>query len=149
MKKLIVGLVIAVVAIIAIAILKPWFVLVEGEQAVVLKFGEVVRTVTTAGLKWKTPFVETVTKYPKKVMSWDGTAGDVPEVAAAPGAGVRSVSRPGTRKLPMIDWYASQGVQHCGQSYSQISFCVRTASSLLQMRRRSWPTSRRLPSFRS
>jgi len=78
MKKLIVGLVIAVVAIIAIAILKPWFVLVEGEQAVVLKFGEVVRTVTTAGLKWKTPFVETVTKYPKKVMSWDGTAGDVP-----------------------------------------------------------------------
>jgi membrane protease subunit HflC len=78
MKKLIVALVIAVLVIIGIAILKPWFVLVEGDQAVVLKFGQVMRVVTDAGLKWKTPFVETVTRYPKKIMSWDGAAGDVP-----------------------------------------------------------------------
>jgi membrane protease subunit HflC len=78
MKKIIVGLVIAVVAIIAIAILKPWFVLVEGEQAVVLKFGEIVRVVTDAGLKFKMPFVENVDRYSKKIQSWDGAATRLP-----------------------------------------------------------------------
>jgi len=78
MKKILVGLAIAVVAIIAISILKPWFVLVEGEQAVVLKFGEIVRVVKDAGLKLKVPFIETVDRYSKKVQSWDGAATRLP-----------------------------------------------------------------------
>jgi membrane protease subunit HflC len=78
MKKILVGLAIAIVAIIAISILKPWFVLVEGEQAVVLKFGEIVRVVKDAGLKFKLPFVETVDRYSKKVQSWDGAATRLP-----------------------------------------------------------------------
>lgn len=78
MKKILVGLTIAIVAIIAIAILKPWYVLVEGEQAVVLKFGEIVRVVKDAGLKLKVPFIETVDRYSKKIQSWDGAATRLP-----------------------------------------------------------------------
>ena len=43
----------------------------------------------------------------------------------------------GFRKLPMIVWYASHGVQHCGQSYFQISRCTRFASSECQITPRS------------
>src|SRR5512136_130789 len=78
MRKIIIGLVIAVGAIIAIAILKPWFILVEGEQAVVLKFGEIVRVVQDAGLKLKVPFVENVVRFSKKIQSWDGAATRLP-----------------------------------------------------------------------
>lgn len=78
MKKILVGLAIAVVALIAISILKPWYVLVEGEQAVILKFGEIVRVVQDAGLKLKVPFIETVDRYSKKILSWDGAATRLP-----------------------------------------------------------------------
>lgn len=78
MKKILVGLGIAALVAIGIAILKPWYVLVEGEQAVVLKFGEIVRTVPDAGLKLKVPFIETVERYSKKIQSWDGAATRLP-----------------------------------------------------------------------
>ena len=78
MKKILVGLGIAVLVVIGIAIVKPWYVLVEGEQAVVLKFGEIVRVVQDAGLKLKVPFIENVDRYSKKIQSWDGAATRLP-----------------------------------------------------------------------
>jgi len=56
----------------------PLFVIKEGEQAVVVRFGKIVRIETRAGLKSKTPFVEKVKRYPKKVLSWDGEAQRIP-----------------------------------------------------------------------
>ncbi|MCX7030782.1 MAG: protease modulator HflC [Spirochaetes bacterium] len=78
MKKILVVLAIAAGAIVVISIVKPWYVLVEGEQAVVLKFGEIVRVVQDAGLKLKVPFVENVDRYSKKIQSWDGAATRLP-----------------------------------------------------------------------
>jgi modulator of FtsH protease HflC len=72
MKKLVVVLVVIAVVIIVFLILGPFYVLEEGEQAVVVRFGDIVRSTTEAGLHIKTPIVDTVVKYPKRIMSWDG-----------------------------------------------------------------------------
>jgi len=56
----------------------PFFIVKEGEQAVVTQFGEVVGTDTDAGLKFKIPLVQDVAIYPKKIMSWDGEPQLVP-----------------------------------------------------------------------
>jgi len=56
----------------------PFFVLDEGEQAVVVRFGKIVRTHTEAGIKVRTPFVDIVNKYPKKILAWDGEKQRIP-----------------------------------------------------------------------
>ncbi len=78
MKKLITALVIVVVLLVIFFILGPFFVLQEGEIAVVTRFGKIVNTHLDAGLKIKVPLVDTVVKYPKKIMSWDGEAQRIP-----------------------------------------------------------------------
>ncbi len=78
MRKTIIILVIIGVALIIISLLGPYYILVEGEQAVVVQFGRIVRVDTQAGLKYKVPFVESVVKYSKKVQSWDGDAQRIP-----------------------------------------------------------------------
>jgi len=78
MRRTIIILVIVGVALLVISLLGPYFVVVEGEQAVVVQFGRIVRVETSAGLKYKVPFVESVIKYSKKVQSWDGDAQRIP-----------------------------------------------------------------------
>lgn len=79
MKKIpiIVAVLVAVAAIFIVAF-GPLFVVQEGEQAVVVRFGKIVAQHTTAGLKWRSPFVDSVIKYPKKLMSWDGEPQRIP-----------------------------------------------------------------------
>ncbi|MFW6292593.1 MAG: protease modulator HflC [Spirochaetota bacterium] len=72
MKKLVTILVVIAVVVIVFLILGPFFIVQEGEQAVVIRFGEIVKTTDDAGLKIKTPFVDNVVKYPERTMSWDG-----------------------------------------------------------------------------
>ncbi|MFW5716275.1 MAG: protease modulator HflC [Spirochaetota bacterium] len=72
MKKLVTVLVVIAVVVIVFLILGPFYIVEEGEQAVVVRFGEIVRTTTEPGLQLKTPFVDTVVKYPARTMSWDG-----------------------------------------------------------------------------
>lgn len=78
MRKTVIILVIIGVALIIISLLGPYYILTEGEQAVVVQFGRIVRVDTQAGLKYKVPFVENVVKYSKKVQSWDGNAQRIP-----------------------------------------------------------------------
>ena len=78
MKKTIIFLVILGFIVAAVFVAGPIFVLDEGEQAVVVRFGKIVKTHTEAGLKFRTPFVDIVNKYPKKLMSWDGEKQRVP-----------------------------------------------------------------------
>ncbi len=78
MKKTIIILVIVGVALLVISLMGPYFIVMEGEQAVVVQFGRIVRVETTAGLKYKVPFVESVVRYSKKVQSWDGNAQRIP-----------------------------------------------------------------------
>lgn len=72
MKKLITVLVVIAVVVIVFLILGPFYIVQEGEQAVIVRFGEIVRTTENAGLHVKTPFVDNVVKYPERTMSWDG-----------------------------------------------------------------------------
>ena len=78
MKKLITTLVVLVVLLIVFLMLGPFYILEEGEQAIVTRFGKVVDTQTESGLKFKMPVVDNVTKYTKKLLSWDGDAQRIP-----------------------------------------------------------------------
>jgi membrane protease subunit HflC len=78
MKKLVIIFGIAVVILIILLAGGPLFVIREGQQAVVIRFGKIVRVETEAGLKVRTPFVDRVRKYTKKIQSWDGEAQRLP-----------------------------------------------------------------------
>ena len=78
MKKLITTGVIILILIVIFLLLGPFFILQEGELAVVTRFGRIVNTYVDAGLKIRVPVVDTVIKYPKMIMSWDGDAQRIP-----------------------------------------------------------------------
>jgi membrane protease subunit HflC len=67
-------LIIIIVVVVLILILSPYYIVDEGEQAVVSRFGRIIRTSKDAGLKFKVPMVDKVRYYPKKILSWDGDA---------------------------------------------------------------------------
>jgi membrane protease subunit HflC len=71
------GIVLAVLIILFI-LLGPFFIVQEGEQAVVIRFGRIVKAENEAGLKFKMPIIDQVSKYPKKILSWDGDAQRIP-----------------------------------------------------------------------
>ena len=78
MKKTVLILVLIFAFLLIASLLGPYYILMEGEQAVVVQFGRIVRAETTAGLKYKVPFVENVVRYSKRVQSWDGDAQRIP-----------------------------------------------------------------------
>jgi len=51
----------------------------ETEQAVVIQFGKPVGgAVTDAGIHFKTPIIQTVIKFDKRILEWDGSANEIP-----------------------------------------------------------------------
>ena len=64
--------IITLIAIVVLLMMGPLYILDEGEQAVVIRFGEIVKEETKAGLKLKVPFIDNVERYSKKILSWDG-----------------------------------------------------------------------------
>ncbi|MDR2371498.1 MAG: protease modulator HflC, partial [Treponema sp.] len=78
MKKLLTFLIIAAVIFIGILIAGPLYVIDEGEQAVIVQMGRLVKVVTDAGLHVKAPFIDDVVRYPKRIMAWDGEAKSMP-----------------------------------------------------------------------
>ncbi len=54
------------------------YVVPEGQQAVVTQFGRPVKSVTEAGLQFKTPFVQEVHRIEKRLLPWDGDPQDMP-----------------------------------------------------------------------
>ena len=54
------------------------FIIREGEQAIVTQFGKPVgNAITQAGLHFKLPLVQTVSKFDKKILQWDGAANEI------------------------------------------------------------------------
>ena len=78
MKKFATVLVIVVVLFVIVVLLGPFFIVYEGEQAVVTRFGAIVNATTDTGLHFKMPVIDNVVKYPKKILSWDGDAQRIP-----------------------------------------------------------------------
>ena len=78
MKKLITTLIVIIVVLIAIFIMGPFYIINEGEQAVIVQMGRITNTVTQAGLHLKVPFIDEVVRYPKKIMAWNGEQKSIP-----------------------------------------------------------------------
>ncbi|HEB69771.1 MAG TPA: protease modulator HflC [Desulfobulbus sp.] len=56
-----------------------FYILKEGQQAVITQFGAPVgKPVTKAGLKFKTPFIQHVQYFEKKILIWDGDPNQIP-----------------------------------------------------------------------
>jgi len=72
MKKVVRTLITLIIIIVVIVIARPFFVLPEGEQAVVTRFGSIKHIHREAGLKFKMPLVDKVVRYSQKILSWDG-----------------------------------------------------------------------------
>ncbi len=78
MKKTLTVVIVIVAIFVILLIVGPFYTIEEGYQAVVIRFGQIVGVQPEAGLKVKTPFVDQVTIYPKKIVSWDGAAQIIP-----------------------------------------------------------------------
>ena len=77
-KKLITTLVVAVVFLVIFVLLGPFYILYEGQQSVITRFGKIVNQEQESGLKFKMPLIDNVIIYPKKILSWDGAAQRIP-----------------------------------------------------------------------
>ncbi len=76
-KSKVITIAIVVLAVIFL-MMGPYFLLEEGELAVVTRFGKIITTENEAGLKFKMPVIDQVMKYTKKIQSWDGDAQRLP-----------------------------------------------------------------------
>ncbi|MEZ4600067.1 MAG: protease modulator HflC [Syntrophotaleaceae bacterium] len=56
----------------------PLVVVREGEQALVTQFGKPVGGVLTPGLHLKIPFIQTVHRFEKRILKWDGDPNQIP-----------------------------------------------------------------------
>ncbi|HUW55460.1 MAG TPA: protease modulator HflC [Planctomycetota bacterium] len=77
MRKATLGIVAVVVVILLIVVFSGLYTVTEMEYAVITQFGKPVRTVTEAGLAWKTPIVQEVNRIEKRILAWDGDPNDV------------------------------------------------------------------------
>jgi len=77
--KILRGVVIAVVVAAGVVLANAFFILPEGKQAVITQFGRPVgKPITAAGLQFKTPFIQEVTFFDKRILIWDGDPNQVP-----------------------------------------------------------------------
>ncbi|HOE89800.1 MAG: Modulator of FtsH protease HflC [Spirochaetes bacterium ADurb.Bin315] len=77
-KRVLTTVVVVIVLLVIFIILGPFYILVEGQQAVVTRFGKIIDVQDQSGLKLKMPLIDNVVYYPKKVLSWDGAAQRIP-----------------------------------------------------------------------
>jgi len=78
-KALVRYFLIGIVLVLIVTLLNGFYILPEGKQAVITQFGRPVgNPVTEAGLKFKTPFIQDVTFFEKKILIWDGDPNQIP-----------------------------------------------------------------------
>ena len=73
----IIGIILIIVLIVTVA--NGFFILEEGKQAVITQFGRPIgQPVTEAGIHFKTPFIQDVTYFDKRILIWDGDPNQIP-----------------------------------------------------------------------
>lgn len=77
-KKFYISLIVIALFVIFFFASGPLFIVREGYQAVVTRFGSISGTHTVAGLYFKVPFIDQVTTYPKLILSTDGDLQRIP-----------------------------------------------------------------------
>jgi membrane protease subunit HflC len=79
MKQNQLAILIIVFSVLGIFLLNGVYVVDQTEQAVITQFGEPVgKPIKVPGLHWKTPFVQTVTKFDNRILEWDGYPSEIP-----------------------------------------------------------------------
>ena len=65
--------------ILVLVVMNSFFVITETEQAVKTEFGKPVGgPMENSGLKFKIPFIQTIIKFEKRILEWDGIANEIP-----------------------------------------------------------------------
>ena len=77
-KKIITTSIIIIALAIVFVLMGPFYIINEGQQAVISRFGGIVNTHTQAGLYFKIPFIDQVIMYPKLILSLDGDSQRIP-----------------------------------------------------------------------
>ena len=77
-KKFLTWILVIVALFIIFLFMGPFYIIDEGNQVVVTRFGSIVNTHTDAVLHIKVPFLDKITTYPKLVLSLDGDAQRIP-----------------------------------------------------------------------
>jgi membrane protease subunit HflC len=73
------GILLIVLALLAILLSNSFYSLDETEQVIITQFGAPVGSaVTEPGLKMKVPFIQTVNRFDKRFLEWDGDQNQVP-----------------------------------------------------------------------
>ncbi|MBU1112439.1 MAG: protease modulator HflC [Candidatus Omnitrophica bacterium] len=74
-----IGLFSTLIIIVLLLAGNPFFVVVEGSQAIITQFGDPIgRPITAAGLHLKIPFIQKVTYFQKRILEWDGFPNEIP-----------------------------------------------------------------------
>ena len=72
-------LLIGLIAVAAVAVWDGFYVLREGQQAVITQFGRPVgQPIMAAGLKFKLPVIQKVQYFDKRILVWDGDPNQIP-----------------------------------------------------------------------
>ena len=62
-----------------IVLMNSFFIVTEKEQAIKIEFGKPVGgPIVKSGLHFKVPLIQTVIKFDKRVLEWDGIANEIP-----------------------------------------------------------------------
>lgn len=79
MKTILAPLLIVLLSVSGFLALNSAYIVTETQQAVITQFGEPVGgAVQKAGLHWKTPFVQQVHYFEKRILEWDGYPSEIP-----------------------------------------------------------------------
>ncbi len=79
MNKIVRIALILIVIVLIFTAVNGVYILQEGRQAIITQFGRPIgQPVTEAGLHFKTPFVQEVTFFEKKILIWDGDPNQIP-----------------------------------------------------------------------
>jgi len=79
MQKLLRFILLVIITAAAVTIWDGFFILPEGQQAVITQFGAPVgKSLTEAGLQFKTPFIQQVQYFDKRILTWNGDPNQIP-----------------------------------------------------------------------
>ena len=73
---IILGIAIAVIILVFSGV---FYIVPEGQQVIITQFGKPIgQPQTTTGLKIKTPFIQKIDRFDKRILEWDGLANEIP-----------------------------------------------------------------------
>ncbi len=77
--KMLIPIIVVVIIILVILSSGMFYIVEEKEQVVITEFGRPVgKPIVDAGLKFKTPFIQQVHRFEKRILEWDGSPNQIP-----------------------------------------------------------------------